>query len=379
MRRAAFVAAATLLAAFATDRFSSGDLDETLRARPTLESADASASPDGAELDERPPAGPATDEGGPEATVDGADTGSGDRSPRAALDDPRVTNDGSGDGPPRHADDHRPPSLGDRALGDRALGDRALGDRALGDRALGDRALGDRVDPEGPSADPSEPGARVAPGSADTPTVLRLVYFVEADRDLDPAAVVAIEEQAEALQVFWYEQFGGTFRLPVGGVDVVYGDHPAAWYDRVPAGADERWNRLANIRAEVIRKLDIPDEDGSVRVLTYPDARIDGRVGANRYEGAWMDGDDISCVNGIVETTPYTADYPAGCLATVAHELGHVYGLGHQGPDDDCMQFGFYRYVNGAQLCDFGEENRASVLADPRNVGWLDAEPGDRG
>ncbi len=60
-----------------------------------------------------------------------------------------------------------------------------------------------------------------------------------------------------------------------------------------------------------------------------------------------MDGDDVTCIDGDQPTVPYAADYPANCLMTVAHELGHVYGLGHQGEDHYCMQFGFYQYLNG--------------------------------
>jgi hypothetical protein len=216
-----------------------------------------------------------------------------------------------------------------------------------------------------------------AGGDPGGPKVIRFVYFVERDEELDPAAVANIEEQALALQEFWYEQFGGTFHLAADTVDIVRGDHEASWYDATPNGEEPRWYRLMNIRAEVRAKLGI-GLDADVRIVGYPSARIDGRVGANRYADAWMDGDDITCVDGSVATTPYSADYPANCLSTVAHELGHVYGLGHEGEEDDCMQFGFYQYVNGSGLCSFAAENRQLVIDDPANEGWLEAEPGDR-
>lgn len=232
----------------------------------------------------------------------------------------------------------------------------------------------------GPPAvtDEEAPPSTSSPEGPPDLTVLRVVYFVEADQEFDPSAVAAIERQMTALQIYWYQQFGGTFRLPAEGVETVYGNHPARWYDTTPIGDDERWYRLMNIRDELNAKLDPPPDPANVRTLTFPAARIDGRVGANRYEGAWMDGDDISCIDGIVETTPYTPDFPASCLGTVAHELGHVYGLGHEGRDEDCMQYGFYHYVSGTTLCDFSPENRRIVTSDPRNAGWLDAEPGDR-
>ncbi len=264
----------------------------------------------------------------------------------------------------------------DRA-GDNAAGDTdGSADRPPGGGTGGDDELflNEETPPGGDQA-PTAP----SPQAASRPTVLRFIYFVEADQEFDPQSVEAIEQQAIALQAFWYEQFGGTFRLPVGGVEVIYGDHPADWYADTPDGDDERWFRLMNIRAELRSKLNLGIDSGDTRFIAFPSARLDGRVGANRYEGAWMDGDDIGCITGAVQTTPYTQDFPANCLGTVAHELGHVYGLGHEGADEDCMQFGFYHYVSGDELCDFSPENRRVVMSDGRNQAWLDAEPGDRG
>jgi len=210
--------------------------------------------------------------------------------------------------------------------------------------------------------------------------VMRFVYFVESDQTFDPADIELIEQQSVALQQFWFDQFGGTFFLPTGGVEVVFGDNPAAWYDEQEIGDDSRWYRLMNIQAEVQSKLGIDWAD-EVRLVTYPRARIDGRVGANRYSGAWMDGDDLSCISGRVSTVPYSIDFPANCLATVAHEMGHVYGLGHVGAETDCMQFGFYTYLSQADdnaVCRFSPENRRLIIDDERNIGWLDAIPGDR-
>ncbi|MEM9133009.1 MAG: hypothetical protein AAF962_08705 [Actinomycetota bacterium] len=214
-------------------------------------------------------------------------------------------------------------------------------------------------------------------GESDGPKVLRLVYFIEADAPVDREAPDLIEAQAFALQQFWYEQFGGTFALPAEGVEIVFGDHPAAWYDEMPNGDEPRWNRLLNVEEEVRAKLGLADGQ-EARMVVYPATRLDGRVGAIRYAGAWMDGDDITCIDGSSATIPYAADYPANCLMTVAHELGHVYGLGHQGDEVYCMQFGFYRYVSGTDNCDFSPLSREMVTSDARNEGWLDAVPGER-
>lgn len=63
-------------------------------------------------------------------------------------------------------------------------------------------------------------------------------------------------------------------------------------------------------------------------------------------------------------------------MGHVAHEFGHILGLDHQGPQSDCMQFGFY--TNDAdELCSFSPDNVSQILQSSNNQGWFDAVPGE--
>ncbi|MFV0258032.1 MAG: hypothetical protein ACK5PP_06250 [Acidimicrobiales bacterium] len=206
---------------------------------------------------------------------------------------------------------------------------------------------------------------------------LQFVYFVEADRSFDPTAPVLIEQQARALQAAWQAEFGGTFPLADPVVAVVEGEHTARWYVATVNGDIHQWFRLRNIRAETRAALGIADDDPA-RLIIYPEATVNGLVGANRYDDAVLDGDDITCIDGTTDTVPYEDDYPADCLDTALHELGHVYGLTHRGPDSGCMQLGFYRYLTGHVPCRFSPVDTTDVWADPNNLGWLSSAPGDQ-
>ena len=217
-----------------------------------------------------------------------------------------------------------------------------------------------------------------APSCARRPSV-QFVYFVEADAAFDPDARDRIEAFALDFQQYWYEQLGATFLLGDPIVEVIDAEHDALWYVETPDGIhdDARWFRLGNIKTEVYAALGLVDFDPSRRVVNYPTTRHDGRVGAN-FGGAWMDGDDLDCMaaqGGV--TYPFDEQGPAHCMGHVAHEFGHVLGLDHTGPEEDCMQVGFYNTVNGDGMCSFSEENVAAILADPDNAGWLDALPGE--
>jgi hypothetical protein len=220
-------------------------------------------------------------------------------------------------------------------------------------------------------------GAGGAPPACQNGKVVHFVYFVESDATFSESQRANIEKQAFAFQKYWFDQLGVTFYLSYPIVTVIMADHDADWYLTNPDGihgSDQRWYRLGNVSTEVRTKLGIT-QNPNRRVVNYPTSRHDGHVGAN-FGGAWMDGDDLTCLADGGFNYPYPDGTSAHCTGHVAHEFGHVLGLGHEGPQDDCMQFGFYTN-NPNELCDFSPDNRAKILANPSNTGWFEAMPGE--
>ncbi len=234
------------------------------------------------------------------------------------------------------------------------------------------------------AVEPAEERVEVPPAEVPLCTeskVVHFVYFVEADELFSQLQHDDIEAQALAFQSYWFDQLGVTFFLNDPIVDVVMAEHEAQWYVETDDGihGDPRWYRLGNVMTEVYSKLGLEWFDTQHRVVNYPTTQHDGRVGAN-FGGAWMDGDDLSCLEGEAYGVnwPYPDGESAHCMGHVAHEFGHVLGLDHQGPEEDCMQYGFYNSVGGTGMCDFSADNVAQILADSDNEGWLDAQPGDQ-
>lgn len=228
------------------------------------------------------------------------------------------------------------------------------------------------------SSTPAIPTPEPLPAAVNQ-SVVRFVYFIEQGQPFEQATFEALRQHAFAMQLYWYEQFGGTFYLYDQVVDVIYAEHAPDWYLNTPDNIhnDPRWYRLGNVKSEVYQKLAIENFDSQTRVISYPTTRHDGRVGAN-FGGAWMDGDDLSCLLGANSgyNFPYDEQGPAHCMGHVAHEFGHVFGLDHTGLDTDCMRYGFYINSNNGELCDFGEDNRNIVQNNSNNAAFLRAEPG---
>jgi hypothetical protein len=207
--------------------------------------------------------------------------------------------------------------------------------------------------------------------------VVHFVYFVEADQTYSESQFADIERQAYAFQAYFYEQLGVTFYLNQPVVDVIDAEHDSAWYVSTPDDihTDSRWYRLGNIKKEVYSKLGIQDFDADHRVVNYPTTRHDGRVGGN-FGGAWMDGDDLTCIADDGPTYPYDDGGVAHCMGHPAHEFGHILGLDHEGPDEDCMQYGFYTSTLDG-MCDFSAANIEKILANSDNDGWFEALPAE--
>ena len=190
----------------------------------------------------------------------------------------------------------------------------------------------------GDTGDTGEDGgsAPLGPSCAQVP-VVHVVYFVEADETFREETRADLEAFAFHFQEYWFTQLGATFYLKDPVVAVILAEHEAAWYVETPDDVheDERWYRLGNVMTEVYGVLDIDWFDPTHRVLSYPVARYDGRVGAN-FGGGWMDGDDLACLTGANGgvTWPYEGGVDAHCVGHPAHEFGHVLGLDHQGPQD---------------------------------------------
>jgi hypothetical protein len=207
--------------------------------------------------------------------------------------------------------------------------------------------------------------------------VVHFVYFVEADREYSECWRARLEQQAYAMQRYWYDVLGVTFYLNDPVVDVVMAEHESRWYLLTEESyqSDARWFRLHNVMNEVYARLGIEQYDPDHRVVNYPTTRFDGHVGGD-FGGAWMDGDDITCtVTGL--TYPYRQQDPAYCLAHPVHELGHVMGLDHTGPEYDCMQLGFYTDYS-SPMCTISADNVRRILGNPLNDGWFEATPGER-
>ena len=198
--------------------------------------------------------------------------------------------------------------------------------------------------------------------------VMRFIYFVESDQTYDPAAGASIEDLATRLQLVWIDEFDGTFRLRSPVVEVMNGDHPAAWYRDTPHAteAPDYW-RLGNMSDEVHDKLGLAPIPRRTRFVVYPAAVLQTPVAAN-YGGAFMDGDDAICAGGV--TIPFVdPGTPADCLALLAHEVGHLYDLDHTGPEEDCMQLGAYTDTGGSGMCEFFLDNVNELTFKPPQRG----------
>lgn len=147
------------------------------------------------------------------------------------------------------------------------------------------------------------------------------VYFVESDKRPNLQQQKAVLTQLLRIQKAFLENFGSTFELADPPVTMIRGNHSSRYYTntRTPPGNgntnDPRWYWLDNMREEIVRKLRLRAD---VRIVNYPTTKMDGRVGAFLNlpvgQGAYMDFDDLTCVYGGGESTPFPGGVESVCI-----------------------------------------------------------------
>ncbi len=186
-------------------------------------------------------------------------------------------------------------------------------------------------------------------GDPDTPHV-RYVYMVPKDVAFECKAYAAVAKSAANITAWYKTQFSGN--APDYSIEWLRGDQDANWYvyHATYPNQQQTWRALSNTSNEVFSKLGDPRQKTNIRYTIFlhesapwkdtQGTGIDGQYTFLSYEDI-----DMSIRN-----------VPRAYLG-IAHEQGHMWGLPHQGPNEDCMQFGFYE-----NSCNYAQINRNQVL-----------------
>lgn len=197
------------------------------------------------------------------------------------------------------------------------------------------------------------------PGTAQAapPTGTVRVYWLRpTDKAHDqryPDGIAAVMRES---QRYYRQELGVTFTLNDPVVEVVPGDHDAAWYENTPNGGEQYWWVVFNMQQELMRKLG----------LQAPDRRwINvGEISAEKPNVSGGGGG-----NGWVILSGHDADGAAGIggnmnrwYGGMVHELGHAFGLPDSTSTDGTpMSASFYNYPN----CHFNADQKHRILNGP--------------
>ena len=199
--------------------------------------------------------------------------------------------------------------------------------------------------------------AQAATPNATPPTGTVRVYWLRpTDVAYDqryPDGIAGVMQEA---QRFYKQELGKTFTINNPVVEVVAGEHDAAWYENTPNGDDQYWWVVFNMQQELMRRLSLNAPDSrwiNVGEISAEKPNVSGGGGG----GGWVilsghDADGAAGING-----PMNRWYGG-----MVHELGHAFGLPDSTYTDGTpMSASLYDYPN----CHFNQTQKNGILNGP--------------
>jgi|SRR5690348_4430978 len=168
---------------------------------------------------------------------------------------------------------------------------------------------------------------------------VRAVYIIPADHAYRHDYAFALERAVENVRTWYQLQMGGkTFALPKPVVQVVYSEHPAAWYSTTAAGGDAALWFWYNAIADAFALTGGRFEDPNARWLYYLNADpACGQVTGAAAGVALFPANDLRRLVGETNIPPCSFNPPdtggvCRWVGGLGHELGHTFGLPHPVP-----------------------------------------------
>lgn len=188
---------------------------------------------------------------------------------------------------------------------------------------------------------------------------VRVFWLIPSDVAYDQKIYDGICNVMLEAQRYYQQELGKTFKLNNPIVEVVYGDHPANWYETNQIyGADNSyWWTTENMQAELMRKYSLGAPDSRWKIVGEISAEGNGGGGSNWVILPKHDADGAGGYGGAM----------GRWYGGMVHELGHAFGLPDSTATDGTpMSASFYDYPN----CHFTADQKNTLLTIAQNSGF---------
>jgi hypothetical protein len=193
--------------------------------------------------------------------------------------------------------------------------------------------------------------------SAAPPTGTVRVYWLRpTDVPYDQRYPDGIANVMRETQRYYRQELGVTFKLNDPVVEVVAGEHDAAWYENTPNGGEEYWWVVFNMQQELMRRLGLNAPDRRWINIGEISAEKEG-VSGGGGGGGWAilsghDADGAAGLGGDMNRW----------YGGMVHEMGHALGLPDSTYTDGTpMSASFYSYPN----CHFNSQQKNGIRNGP--------------